>query len=264
MIAIQRTDEPEILKTQGKLASNALCVNCEHGHKFKDKDFKRSIYAHSSVKKALFNMQHGKCCFCESKTKNVAHLGSGDVEHFRPKAGYQQEKHDKISELGYYWLAYQWDNLLLSCESCNRLFKKNLFPLLDNQKRAKNHYDNIKDETPLLINPTEQNPEKYISFNEYVPYSIDDNSYGITTIKILNLTRTDLEEKRKKLLNEFNTQLFIIKKAANKIEDNDWQELAEEARQLINEMALPQAKYSAMIKAAINETGIFDKFNTPI
>jgi hypothetical protein len=122
---------------------------------------------------------------------------------------------------------------------------------LDDQKRAKNHYDNINEETPLLINPTVQNPEKYISFNEYVPFSIDNNPYGITTIKILNLTRTDLEEERKKILNEFNAQLFIVKKAANKIEDNDWQELAEEAKQLINKMALPKAKYSAMIKAAL-------------
>jgi len=256
MIKIERANEPEILKigltpkSKGEIALNALCVDYEQGkRKFKDKDFKRSIYAHISVKKALFNMQHGKCCFCECKTKAVGFLASGDVEHFRPKAGYQQTTADILSESGYYWLTYQWDNLLLSCEECNRLFKKNLFPLLDNTRRTKNHLNNINDETPLFINPTQENPEQYIGFNEYVPYAIDDNIYGKTTLNLLGLKRSNLENERKAVFEQLKTQLTIIKKAAKNPDNQDWQELANEAKQLIQEMALPQAKYSAMIKA---------------
>lgn len=261
MIKIERANEPEILKmgltpkSKGEIALDALCVDYEQGkRKFKDKDFKRSIYAHSSVKKALFNMQHGKCCFCECKTKAVGFLASGDVEHFRPKAGYQQTTEDPLRETGYYWLTYQWDNLLLSCEECNRLFKKNLFPLLEEAKRATNHHHNMSDEIPLFINPTLENPEQYIGFNEYVPYAINDDIRGETTIKLLGLRRTGLlEEKRKAVFNLLNEQLRIIKIAEteNKLYDADWQELAQQAKQLIQEMALPQAKYSAMIKAAI-------------
>jgi uncharacterized protein (TIGR02646 family) len=257
MIKIERVAEPDILtigltpKSKGEVAKEALCESYTKGiRSFKSKEFKKTIYAHASVKRALFKMQHGKCCFCESKTKNVAHLGSGDVEHFRPKSGYQQQ--NDLSELGYYWLAYQWNNLLLSCESCNRLFKKNLFPLLDDTQRAKNHNEDINNETELLINPCEKDPEEYISFHEYVPYAIDDNPYGNATIEILNLKNRDLEEARKEVFNQLKNQLTIIKKAENKPNDSDWQELANEAKQLIQAMALPQAKYSAMIKAALH------------
>lgn len=262
MIKIERANEPKILKlgltsekSKGEIARDALCASYVQGiRNFKSKDFKKTIYAHVSVKRALFKMQHGKCCFCECKTKAVGHLGSGDVEHFRPKAGYQQQEKDKLSELGYYWLAYQWDNLLLSCEDCNRLFKKNLFPLFDNSKRAKNHLDNINNETALLINPCEQNPEKYIGFNEYVPYAINDDIQGETTINLLGLKRNDLEKERKEVFNLLNEQLRIIKIAEKKLHDADWQELAQKAKQAIQEMLLPQAVYSAMIKAAINQT----------
>jgi hypothetical protein len=39
------------------------------------------------IKEALMTTHYGKCAFCESKVRAIAH---GDVEHFRPKAGYEQ------------------------------------------------------------------------------------------------------------------------------------------------------------------------------
>ena len=55
-----------------------------------------------SVKDALREAQHGKCAFCESKISHIAH---GDVEHFRPKAGYRQNPEDPLVQPGYYWLS---------------------------------------------------------------------------------------------------------------------------------------------------------------
>ncbi|MDQ7091482.1 MAG: hypothetical protein Q9M50_12765 [Methylococcales bacterium] len=66
MIAIQRCEEPEKLKTSGKQETKALCLAYQAGkHEFKSKDFKSSIYAHKTVKEALEKMQYYKCCFCE-------------------------------------------------------------------------------------------------------------------------------------------------------------------------------------------------------
>ena len=74
------------------------------------------IYGHPQVKDQLKAEQHDKCCFCEADfTAN----GYGDVEHFRPKGGYQQTEKGKISKPGYYWLAYEWQNLFFSCQICN-------------------------------------------------------------------------------------------------------------------------------------------------
>ncbi len=100
--------------------------------------FKKNIYGHKSVKDSLKKAQHQKCCFCERKAE------TGDIEHLRPKNAYQQKEGEPLSKPGYYWLAYEWDNLFFCCEKCNRSYKRNLFPLLDESKRAKSHLEDIK------------------------------------------------------------------------------------------------------------------------
>lgn len=104
-------------------------------------------YKTDDIKTALNGIYHGKCAFCETKSESM------HVEHFRPKRG------------GYYWLAYSWDNLLLSCPTCNTN-KGDEFPLAEGG--VKTHFvttdDNIRDinvlssgydqsELPLLVNP---------------------------------------------------------------------------------------------------------------
>jgi hypothetical protein len=103
------------------------------------------------VKAALRIAQHDKCGFCESK---VTHVAFGDVEHFRPKAAFRAIQGDALTRPGYYWLAYEWTNLLFACEPCNRRHKGNLFPLVDEATRARSHTDDITRETPLFIDPT--------------------------------------------------------------------------------------------------------------
>ena len=60
------------------------------------------------------------CAFCESKVRHIAH---GDVEHFRPKAGYEQGH--RFNRNGYFWEAYRWENLYYSCQTCNQVYKGN-------------------------------------------------------------------------------------------------------------------------------------------
>ena len=71
------------------------------------------------AKKQLKIESGGKCAYCEAPTMVVAH---GDVEHFRPKSVY-------------WWLAYCYDNYLLSCQICNQMFKGDSFPLVDEMHR---------------------------------------------------------------------------------------------------------------------------------
>jgi len=66
-------------------------------------EFDSALYGHEDIKKALIKAQFDKCCFCEAK---VTHIAYGDVEHFRPKAAYRQEKGDPLVYPGYFWLAY--------------------------------------------------------------------------------------------------------------------------------------------------------------
>lgn len=189
---------PAILQTQGTTATALLCDRFEKGDKnFGSTDFDSAIYGHADVKQALIIMQYGKCCFCESK---IHHISYGDVEHYRPKAGWVQDN-EKLNKPGYYWLAYNWDNLLLCCQICNQRYKKNYFPLITSSIRALSHHDNIETEQPLFIHPVFDEVEKLITFNEEIPIAIDNNPRGVETITKLGLDRESLNEQRRKTLN---------------------------------------------------------------
>ncbi len=186
---------PEVLINKGKVESDKLTKSFSNG--LMDFNFDSGIYGNKEVKEKLIQLQGYKCCFCEAK---IGHIAYGDVEHFRPKAGWVQND-EAINKPGYYWLAYDWDNLLLSCQLCNQRHKKNYFPLIDETKRAVNHTININNESPVFINPIIDNPEDYIEFNENEPEAIKSNIRGSITIKRLGLDRKELNEHRKKTLN---------------------------------------------------------------
>jgi 5-methylcytosine-specific restriction endonuclease McrA len=137
---------PAKLRNQGRRKTKSYVADYnKNRHKYetgkKRFSFSSNIYADPTVKDALIEAQYGKCCFCERLVG-----GDGDVEHFRPKRGYCQNKGERIQRPGYYWLAYNWDNLYLSCSSCNQRQKRNLFPLSDPQKRAHLHNNDISQE----------------------------------------------------------------------------------------------------------------------
>jgi uncharacterized protein (TIGR02646 family) len=171
---------PDILTMRGIAHRDELCAAFDRDEK--PTLFRDSIYAHSSVKAALKDAQRGKCCFCERRIGD-----DSDVEHFRPKGGWKQQAGDRTSEIGYFWLAYDWANLLLCCGDCNSRHKGNLFPLADPTERADPTTRDISTEDPLFINPSERDPADYIGFREEYACAIDGNLYGATTIDALGL-----------------------------------------------------------------------------
>lgn len=248
MIFIQRSQEPFVLQKKGEAKQQALCEAYDQGQrKFK---FDRSIYGDAAVKTALLKMQHGKCCFCESK---ISHISYGDVEHYRPKGGYKQAEQDELHALGYYWLAYTWENLLLSCTLCNQQFKKNLFPLVEPQKRALNHHGDIALEQPLLINPSVTDPQQYIGFRQEIPYAIEGNIYGKETIAVVGLDREAQNEKRRTELDKFKILVEVIELAEKQPDNIELQTLADKAKQTIAKAILSTAEYSAMINAQLSQ-----------
>ena len=96
----KRDDEKELLTDQRRIRRNEIAK-----HKFEDDRWKAAT-------ERLIAESGGKCAYCESPTTVVAY---GDVEHYRPTSKY-------------WWLAYCYDNYLVSCQLCNRLFKGNRFP----------------------------------------------------------------------------------------------------------------------------------------
>jgi hypothetical protein len=230
---------PAILTTKGRAKRDEHKAAYARGERRLTFDAK--IYAHKSVKDALIKAQHDKCFLCESKITHVSH---GDVEHFRPKAGYRQSAGDKLQTPGYYWLAYEWGNLFLACQICNQVFKKNLFPLTNPTARAVTHKKPVSKEEPLFIDPSREDPELLIAFRQEIPYPVNNDPRAKATIQGLGLDRAKLNERRLERYKLLQS-LYMLTKM------NQPEPESSEARDLLIKMTQDSAPYASMARSAI-------------
>ncbi len=208
-------------------------------------NFDAAVYGHPEVKQALIDAQHEKCCFCESKVGE-----EGDIEHFRPKAAFRQGADLPLEKPGYYWLVYEWDNLLLCCSPCNQRHKKNLFPLADPNTRARSHNDSIAVEEPLFIHPAHVDPTRHISFHKEVAFSVNNSRQGEQTINALKLNRKILKEKRFKCLKNLVLMRQILGMQDEFSNNAEGLEILREAAQILEEAVTDAAEYTAMARVA--------------
>ena len=257
MIKIERTAKPEYLEKPHVLDETEEAKklfdpskNETEALKAKQKKFKYKNYNNDKVKEALKIMCHDKCAYCES---SFLHVYYGDIEHFRPKK-FVGTKKNPIKP-GYYWLANNWDNLLLSCLFCNQakrhevahpgvtgkvtLGKQNHFPL-DNEnlykktrthKSWKNQRLSKEEKSRLLIDPCKDNPEQYLKYTEeglIVPRKIKKGSNeveaprGKTSIEVYGLQRLYLVQERKKRLIDLKLQISIANEIFKKLNNPDF------------------------------------------
>ena len=252
---LKSTTPPRTLAVKGKRAAAAhrkAFTADQTGHRLGQKKFyfNRDIYAADDVRLALRTDQADKCAFCEAK---IMHVTSGDVEHFRPKSAFRQVRHDPLTYPGYYWLAYEWNNLLLACSNCNSRYKGNLFPLVDPKKRCRPHRGKLCDELPLFVHPAETDPAPHIEFVGETVHPRAGSLHGRTTIDELSLNRTELVEHRLTLLRILQV-LADARERLKAISRPTKAQLASitgiEVR--LAEAQLPAAEYSAMAKAFLS------------
>ena len=93
---------------------------------------------------------------------------------------------------GYWWLAFEWNNLLLACERCNRAWKGTLFPVAEETRPIPPEPD--APETALLLDPYgDENPAKHLRFDTIGQVSAAPESrIGRETIRTLGLDRDSL------------------------------------------------------------------------
>lgn len=159
------------------------------------------------LKDILLDAFRGKCAYCEAEFDHVTY---GDVDHYRPKARVDEDS----GHQGYYWLAYDPQNYLLSCQKCNQEAKQNHFPLAATGRRAYGPDDPLELEQPLLLNPLQESHAKHIT---YVPSdaarvpgrAIGLDDIGYTTVTIINLNRDPLVHARHKAMDYARTQVKI-------------------------------------------------------
>lgn len=210
---------------------------------------KFSFYKNDTLVSELQRNFFLKCAYCES---SFVHVSPADIEHFRPKSAVKIDEKtgkEKVLELkpGYYWLAADWDNLLLSCIDCNRrrnqedidgdgetaTGKATIFPLADEADRVRDHdtwEDMIakvqqEEKSRLLLNPCVDDPAEHLKFEMryddegqvqgVFAMAINDSQKGQKSINVYGLNRAGLVWARTRealnLQNDFFALIVSIK-----------------------------------------------------
>jgi hypothetical protein len=226
-------------------------------------------YAQDDVKQELSKIYNNKCAFCETDTTAGSVL---QVEHYRPKAKVTEEPAHK----GYYWLAYEWTNLLYACASCNRA-KANFFPLHINGIRvfqpvlnagildkASCKFDSsiLLNEKPLLLNPEAKDfkPEKHIILGPNGNI-VSVSPQGKTTIEKCKLHRPSLIIARKGIVDKHLQNFFkAFEKKRNGIisQDNLIGRIQVEIEQMLDRI-IENQPYTLLAKTMLK---YFHKFFT--
>jgi 5-methylcytosine-specific restriction endonuclease McrA len=184
-------------------------INTKNKHAFASK-----VYRDTTLQE-LELLYHSKCAYCETDTAAGAPM---QVEHYRPKAKVTEDS----SHLGYYWLAYEWSNLILSCSKCNNK-KRNRFPILNtrltepqldidglptDEYRLANSLI-LNSEGTFLLHPEIDIVEDHFLYNEKAEI-VGRTPQALETIKICGLNRKELVFKRLSILNEFRDDIKTI------------------------------------------------------
>ncbi len=198
-----------------------------------------SIYKANDVRCQLVIDQHYKCAYCECSLSLKYH----DVEHYRPKSLY-------------YWLGHEWENLMYSCERCNRSYKKSQFPLAQGSVRARSPQDDLNLEHPLIVNPTTDEPSVHIKFNKYMAVGVTPE--GEKTIEVFHLNDStecpELIDNRKQLYDLYKLELDKIKELEQLLLPNLTQQTIDKlnkaielSNKSINNLGSPSRPFSGML-----------------
>ena len=128
-------------------------IETSHGEGWKQTGLggpKDDLWNNPDVRGALYAMHGRACVYCQ---QYLPENDRGDVEHFRPKSIY-------------HWLAYAFDNYLLSCGICNRVLKRDHFPLRPGAvaiSYPERH--RLEQEARLLLDPATDPTETWIEYD---------------------------------------------------------------------------------------------------
>jgi uncharacterized protein (TIGR02646 family) len=210
--------------------------NCAAVKKKKYGEVGFRAYKDDDLVEALETIFNYKCAYCEAQS---AKSSPWDIEHFRPKSRTFRKGEPRIGFIGYYWLAADWDNLLLACINCNRkkqhrvpgkkdkvtIGKHEQFPLDTGKEKLRCQSPDPKklsaeDKVRLLIHPCKEDPELYFEFDESgaAPGNILPKTSlsgfklrkAEKSIEVYALHRIDLVKARAKHLDELKFKTLVI------------------------------------------------------
>lgn len=225
------------------------------------------IRKHERVWKAfskyLLQMSYGKCWYSESSDPQSFF----DVDHFRPKLSAKRSDH--VTDRGYEWLAFCWDNYRLAAQRSNRLStneetadtegKGDWFPLMEGSPAA--CWDDRCEDTelPVLLDPVNMSDVRLIDV-------MDDGRVGPSwtcmgssrvrvarSIEILGLNLPRLKEARLRVMRDVAHLYEILNAMAAAEADDATVDRLPTARQVeaIRSKTLPSSPFSRAARAQL-------------
>lgn len=184
-------------------------------------DVNKDIYKHKTVKESLNAIYKNKCGYCEIRLGVEFYQ---TIDHYRPKKSVKENR----AHSGYYWLSYEWSNLINSCHRCNRK-KRDSFPVENEADRIHNHQKDREkwsadsasflSERPLLLNPEIDEPYEHLEISMDGKI-VEKTIRGDQTIEKCELNRDALVLERRSKIEKFKTRFnetaHNIKKLYNK------------------------------------------------
>lgn len=249
----------EAWEARAERAKRAAKETVERGE-LPDLERFQSVWA--DLKKWLFkNLFYGKCAYCEGKLTPQSY---GEGEHWRPKRGVQEKREGKLRTVeregtahpGYWWLAYEWSNLLPACQLCNNIPAKGMqFPVGKTHvfDPTESGLDELDDrEQPLLLHPLRgEDPEEHLGFDEFGQvFPRRESRLGSISIEVFDLKREELAEHRREFIDRgatnFGKAMFFAAQEQRPL------------KEVIREMFDDAADYSAALRAQAQH--FFDEF----
>jgi uncharacterized protein (TIGR02646 family) len=274
-------------EVMGALTFFTDTANYLNNRKLTKKPFPFAVYKDPELAKALEAVFEPKCAYCES---HFAAVTPKEIEHFRPKS--EVDTGAGVLRPGYFWLAAEWENLLISCVDCNRarqhdvpgqpnrvtLGKATQFPLSDETLRVR-ALGSVAAEEParLLLHPCIDQPEEHLSFDVegLVRPRLDSlgnpSERGKVSITVYALQRKGLVEARLKVLTQLRLQLntlgYLVTErntlkalgATHAVIDANGQQIAA-VRDSVRAMLARNAPYLAMVREWIREAHVRGEF----
>ncbi len=240
MLRFRRPDKPEDFDKRTLTARERVERAVESGVK---PEFEPPIWR--QFKGHYAEAQHRKCAYCERKVTSV-----GAIDHFRPKsavseleddpttwgrekphlANFENRHFKPLSDRGYWWLAYEWANLLLACDRCNS-WKGSLFPVADPAHRELPPRPDV-DEAPWVLDPCgDDDPAAHLRFDTLgTVQPKDDSTMGFETIRTLGLDRESLRDARREKALRMSALLEEIRQARDRAIDKILKDILELGR----------------------------------
>ncbi|MDR7155691.1 uncharacterized protein (TIGR02646 family) [Sphingobium xenophagum] len=149
------------------------------------------LLTNPEIKEALAKNFGFLCAYCETDMRGFEFF---DVEHHRPKASAAQHK-GQTQHLYYVWLAYEWDNLLPICRTCNNA-KRNKFYVAGERGAIGASVQELREqERALLLDPCFSDIAQHLGF-DLTGMARPKSEDGKATIETLALNRKPLVEQR--------------------------------------------------------------------